>query len=118
MPYTFSSFCMYHALPNYAGPARAVSPPVLCVPPRVALCQTLLPYPSHSGYNYTLYSPTSQGLRVLLRQLFRVSLHVSPCAPGEGWAPGVLRAEAEHQELGFLGTVYLDLQDRCVGHVY
>ncbi|GLC42091.1 hypothetical protein PLESTM_001284900 [Pleodorina starrii] len=61
---------------------------------------------------YTAVPSVLAGIRHLLRRVFRIELRISEAVPGEGWAPGVLRCEAEHSELGPLGTVYLDLGDR------
>ncbi|KAG2434975.1 hypothetical protein HYH02_011974 [Chlamydomonas schloesseri] len=61
---------------------------------------------------YTALPSVLAGVRTLLRAVFRIELVLGPVAPGEGWAPGVLRAEARHPDLGPLGTVYLDLGDR------
>jgi hypothetical protein len=53
-----------------------------------------------------------QGLSQLLQQLMGVQLAPQPLAPGEGWAPGVLKLAVTCQELGPLGVVYLDLLTR------
>eukprot|EP00887_Chlorella_sp_A99_P005743 scaffold1.g5743.t1 len=53
-----------------------------------------------------------EGLGRLTRRLMGVALEEVPLQPGEGWAPGVRRLEASHEEEGFLGTIYLDLYRR------
>lgn len=53
-----------------------------------------------------------QGLSQLLQQLLGLQLQLQPLAPGEGWAPGVLKLAVTCQELGPLGVVYLDLLTR------
>ncbi|GIL91162.1 hypothetical protein Vretifemale_18866 [Volvox reticuliferus] len=61
---------------------------------------------------YTVVPSVLTGIRHLLWRVFRMEWRISEAAPGEGWAPGVLRCEVEHPELGPLGVVYLDLGDR------
>ncbi|GFR47668.1 hypothetical protein Agub_g9412 [Astrephomene gubernaculifera] len=61
---------------------------------------------------YTAVPSVLSGIRTLLANLFGMDLSISPAAPGEGWAPGVLRCDASLPQLGPLGTIYLDLGDR------
>ncbi|EFJ50295.1 hypothetical protein VOLCADRAFT_88756 [Volvox carteri f. nagariensis] len=77
--------------------------------------QRIITSSSSAVLRYTAVPSVLAGVQHLLRRVFRMELRVSPAAPGEGWAPGVLRCDAEHADLGPLGTVYLDLADRCGG---
>ncbi|KAG2425921.1 hypothetical protein HXX76_013295 [Chlamydomonas incerta] len=74
--------------------------------------QALVTSPPGALLRYTALPSVLAGMRTLLRAVFRIELALGPAAPGEGWAPGVLRAEAHHPDLGPLGTVYLDLGER------
>ncbi|KAG2485902.1 hypothetical protein HYH03_015346 [Edaphochlamys debaryana] len=68
--------------------------------------------PPSALLRYTALPSVLAGVARLLRAVFGVGLEAAPAAPGEGWAPGVLRLRASHPELGPLGTVYLDLGSR------
>ncbi|PNH07339.1 Mitochondrial intermediate peptidase [Tetrabaena socialis] len=68
--------------------------------------------PASAVLRFTALPSVLAGVRLLLRRLFRIDLAVEAAAPGEAWAPGVLRCTASHPDLGPLGAVYLDLGDR------
>jgi hypothetical protein len=68
-----------------------------------------------SVFRYTALPSVLAGVRVLLARLLGLQLQVAPAGSAEAWAPGVLRCEASHRELGPLGTIYLDLEDRRGG---
>lgn len=74
--------------------------------------QALVTSPPGALLRYTALPSVLAGVRTLLRAVFRIELVLGPAAAGEGWAAGVLRAEAHHPDLGPLGTVYLDLGER------
>jgi intermediate peptidase len=49
------------------------------------------------------------GLDELLHRLMGLRLQLQPLAPGEGWAPGLLKLAVSCKEEGPLGMLYLDL---------
>ncbi|GLI62332.1 hypothetical protein VaNZ11_004940 [Volvox africanus] len=74
--------------------------------------QQIITSPPSAVLRYTTVPSVLAGVRHLLWRVFRMEWRVSEAAPEEGWAPGVLRCDVEHPELGPLGVVYLDLEDR------
>lgn len=58
---------------------------------------------------YTHLPSVLRGLSELVGRVLGITLDMAPAPPGEAWAAGVIRCEASHPDLGFLGTVYLDL---------
>lgn len=53
-----------------------------------------------------------EGVSDLMYKVFGVRFTVEPAPTTESWAPNVLKATAWHDDLGPLGTVYLDLLSR------
>lgn len=66
------------------------------------------PMPPHAC-SYLHLPSVLLGLGELSQAVLGVALSVQPARQSETWAHGVLRCDATHDELGFLGTVYLDL---------
>lgn len=63
-------------------------------------------------HRYTQLSSVLQGLVELVSRVLRISLKLTPAPAAEAWAQHVIKCEASHPDLGFLGTVYMDLCSR------
>eukprot|EP00123_Amoebidium_parasiticum_P016409 comp23415_c0_seq1/m.38924 comp23415_c0_seq1/g.38924 ORF comp23415_c0_seq1/g.38924 comp23415_c0_seq1/m.38924 type:complete len:735 (-) comp23415_c0_seq1:23-2227(-) len=71
-----------------------------------------LPRAEVAVHHYFSLGGVMEGLDTIFQSLFGVSLVPVPTAPGELWAPDVIKLAVQHEKEGPLGYIYADLYAR------